>query len=1111
MGLKSEEGASVNSWDRLVERVDSVRNSTEDVTITLDEGTFTSTGTIYWKSDNPIMLCIDGNGQSIDGNGHQVFNISGEGSLVLKNIIIKNASSYYGAIYNEGFLTVINSTFKDNTGSSGGAISAQGSLMVNNSNFMDNSAGFGGAILVFKNLNSATIVNSYFLDNTADNGGAIEVYDNFYRNEGEVFIDSNVFTNNSAMMGGALYVHHSALITNNLFINNSVKMDSGNSAGGAILLEEYVEDCTVNLINNSFSDNAVESGGFGGAVYARGYLLLNSYNDTFTNNVVESVGYGGALSVQDNALLNISHGTFKNNRATWAGAIYSETMLDVTDSEFKENSAEYGGAISSLNAKISVWNSIFKDLYANRSGGAIGIKYDDEFDTSISALTSSDEGLNLSEIIVENCEFSNVSSRYNGGAICFSDLRNYPDCIFVTMRVNNSAFTDCESEFGGAILQLNGNLTVNNTLFCGGCAIESGGAIYTSQANLDIINSSFTDYMASTDGEAVYFEKGVLSISDSVFQDNKTEGGTGSIYLYDSSMYLMDSYFNPESSVYGVFVGDCNIENTTLNDDRISLNNTDYVTATTYQGKKVELINRTYIDEIPPSYDLRDYGLVTPVKDQQLKGACTAFASIAAIESALLKQTNKEYDLSENNMYSNILKFSRYGSENLYEGMDLGETIAHALSWIGVIPEEYAEYDSIGTISKIFDTDDKIRVQDVMMIFSDTQDRDKLIKKAILNYGAAAVSINGTFDNDILNPETNSVYNPDSEDTNHVVAAVGWDDNYSRENFIITPPGDGAWILKDSHGTSKLDGGYFYMSYYDKSFMKSVDYVVSGNFLVVYIFNNTINYKTNYQTDLMGLSDFNSNNTYYSNTYTAYYNESLAAMGTYFNDSGVDYEFKIYVNGKHVLTQNGTSNYAGYKTIILDKYIPVMEGDTFKVVFKNNNVPLQFYSRQHYLKNISLVSADGENWVDVSERNGTVCLKVYTVETEDNDTNNTPSPQPKPVRPKAKHVQTHKTTHNRIINQANTYTIRLANDNTILYTGNALTLEALNRIFNMNFTNGQLLVYIDGLLVFNQTTTDDIFPVILKQLDKYLGEHEIKVVFTDSNNHTNTYVENIEI
>ena len=76
---------------------------------------------------------------------------------------------------------------------------------------------------------------------------------------------------------------------------------------------------------------------------------------------------------------------------------------------------------------------------------------------------------------------------------------------------------------------------------------------------------------------------------------------------------------------------------------------------------------------------------------------------------------------------------------------------------------------------------------------------------------------------------------------------------------------------------------------------------------------------------------------------------------------------------------------------------------------------------------------------------------------------------------------------------------------------NVLTLGELNEIYNQTFINGHLLVYIDGELVFNGTTNEDLTTVIMNIIEKFLGKHEIKVEFTDADGKTNTYNKNIII
>ena len=92
------------------------------------------------------------------------------------------------------------------------------------------------------------------------------------------------------------------------------------------------------------------------------------------------------------------------------------------------------------------------------------------------------------------------------------------------------------------------------------------------------------------------------------------------------------------------------------------------------------------------------------------------------------------------------------------------------------------------------------------------------IKNLIYEYGS--VSLSFQMSDIYYNPDTCAYSYPlGTTGVNHAVTLIGWDDNYSRDNFAAESrvKNNGAWIAKNSWGTGWGDGGYFYISYENTS------------------------------------------------------------------------------------------------------------------------------------------------------------------------------------------------------------------------------------------------------------------------------------------------------
>jgi hypothetical protein len=246
----------------------------------------------------------------------------------------------------------------------------------------------------------------------------------------------------------------------------------------------------------------------------------------------------------------------------------------------------------------------------------------------------------------------------------------------------------------------------------------------------------------------------------------------------------------------------------------------------------------------------------------------------------------------------------------------------------------------------------------------------------------------------------------EQQPSDHAVTIVGWNDSFSKNNFSTTPPGDGAFIIKNSWGTTSADwgnvnndNGYFYVSYYDSN--------IGYDKNTLFTAENSNDYTNIYQYDPLGwtqqinTSQTNPTTGWGANIFTAKSNEVLKAVSFYTTDLNCNYVINIYNNtGSNpisqagpALTQSGTIPNAGYHTVPLNSGVQLNAGQKFSVVLELINpvynypiaveMPISDYSSQAKANaSESFVSSDGNTWTDITTEPGysntNVCIKAFT-------------------------------------------------------------------------------------------------------------------------------------
>ena len=344
-------------------------------------------------------------------------------------------------------------------------------------------------------------------------------------------------------------------------------------------------------------------------------------------------------------------------------------------------------------------------------------------------------------------------------------------------------------------------------------------------------------------------------------------------------------------------------------------------------------------ESIPSSYDSRDYGLVTPVKDQGDYDTCWAFSALASLEASIIKAGHPLPDLSEHNL-ANL-----HGMDSSpISSASFATAAAYLTRWTGAVLESQDPYPQSGNTESEFGTSVQrapaYHVQNVVMIAPRESNTDNdALKQAVMQYGAVSVSFFMTDDAKCHKSANGAFYAGADNQPNHAVALVGWDDNYSRNNFAKVPYGDGAWLVKNSWGASTDDAGYLHVSYYEPSFALQPSYA----FVVA---ADDEDYTGVYGYDALGCCGVRGTGTngcrrFGAAMFTAIGEEDLMAVGTYMATDTTEYQIFVYTNCTYASPTSGTcvineqcgvSGFTGFKTIHLDTPVRLSPGTTFSVV-----------------------------------------------------------------------------------------------------------------------------------------------------------------------------------